>query len=153
MAKHTKTIFVGHKPGTFKASYGLTSSGKNGWHVAFLDSENNISYPDGDDIYPYRQGAYRRAKQLNDLMQEKSAQAKTQGVQAGTVSGENWDDRSTDRHDINIAGSHSYRYEFAKRQAREKGYTTEQEIKAYADGYEHAFLAKVMHDDSYLNLI
>lgn len=64
----TKTIFVGHKPGTFKAYYGLTSSGKTGWYVMFLDVDGNIGHPDGDDVYAFRQGAYRRAKQLNEAL-------------------------------------------------------------------------------------
>jgi hypothetical protein len=149
MAKKTTktTIFVGHKPGTFKAQYGLSPTGETGWYVAFLDMQGNISCPDGEEVYAQRQGAYRRAKQLNDLM---AGQAEAQGAESGTVSGSEHEQVTQfDHHQINIVGSHEYRYVFAKQEARAKGYTTEQEIKAYADGFENAFLAVVLHDDSY----
>lgn len=68
----TKTIFLGHTPGTFKAYYGLGTNGKSGWSVMFLGKDESISYPDGHHIYTHRQNAYRRAKQLNELLQQQA---------------------------------------------------------------------------------
>ena len=68
----TKTIFLGHKPGTFKAYYGLGENGKVGWTVMFLDEHENVSYPDGRHVYTHRSNAYRRVKQLNDLLQQQA---------------------------------------------------------------------------------
>lgn len=63
----TKTIFVGHETGTFKAYYGMGSEGV-GWYIMFLDSKGNTSYPAGEHAYKHRQNAYRRTKQLNELL-------------------------------------------------------------------------------------
>lgn len=66
------TRFVGHKPGTFSVYYGLAQTiNKIGWYVAFLDEQGNISHPDGLTVYPYRQSAYRRCKQLNNALAQK----------------------------------------------------------------------------------
>lgn len=149
MAKATKTIFVGHKPGTFKAYYGLTSSGKTGWYVAFLDSDGNISHPDGEDVYAHRTGAYRRVKQLNDLLAENAAGI---GTQAGVSHGIAFEARSRELMDARAltkedptGASHEYRIDLARQKARESGYISSVEINAYADGYEKAFLETVLH--------
>ena len=68
----TKTIFIGHEVGTFKAYYGLGPNGKSGWYVMFLGENGNTSYPDGHHIYNHRSNAYRRAKQLNDLLRQQA---------------------------------------------------------------------------------
>ena len=68
----TKTIFIGHKPGTFKAYYGLGENGKTGWIVMFLGEDESTSYPDGHHVYKHRQNAYRRARQLNELLQQQA---------------------------------------------------------------------------------
>lgn len=43
-----------------------------GWVVVFIEDRHNLRNVDGGRVYPYRQGAYRRCKKLNDtLPQEK----------------------------------------------------------------------------------
>lgn len=61
-----RTIFVDHEPGTYKVYLTI-----GGYVVNFLDEKNNIRPTDGDTIYKYRQGAYRRCKQLNDNLKER----------------------------------------------------------------------------------
>lgn len=43
-----------------------------GWVVVFIEDRHHMRNVDGGRVYPYRQGAYRRCKKLNDaLPQEK----------------------------------------------------------------------------------
>lgn len=59
------TIFVGHKPGTYKAYQTI-----GGWKIQFLDENGNIRSADGDKLYPSRQNAYYRAKILNESISD-----------------------------------------------------------------------------------
>lgn len=150
MAKSaTKTIFVGHKPGMFKAYYGLTNKNETGWHVAFLDDAGIISYPDGEEVYAYRQGAYRRAKQLNALLV--SSQAHIAGEQDGQEHGAQWNHQNMGEFEAQNPGvsandadptiaSFDERKKVAIEKAKAHGYTTPAEIYAYVDGYTAAYV-------------
>lgn len=57
----SETIFVGHKPGTYKPYKTV-----GGWKVMYLDEQGNSRPADGDKLYAHRQNAYARAKVLNE---------------------------------------------------------------------------------------
>lgn len=60
----TETIFVGHKPDTYKAYKTV-----GGWSIMFLDRNGNTRNADMSKVYPNRQNAYARVKRLNHPVQ------------------------------------------------------------------------------------
>jgi hypothetical protein len=59
------TIFVGHKPGTYKPYNTI-----GGWAVMYLDENGNSRNVDGGKVYPHRQNAYNRSKVLNESISD-----------------------------------------------------------------------------------
>jgi len=76
------TIFVDHQPGTYKVYKTV-----GGWSLMFLDVQGNSRPVDGDKVYPSRQNAYRRCKQLNQniLMKVLENYLKSDDFKAGVI--------------------------------------------------------------------
>lgn len=58
-----ETIYVEHRPGTYKAYKTI-----GGWTVNYLGVNNTLRSVDGGKIHKKRQNAYAKAKRLNDRL-------------------------------------------------------------------------------------